>query len=502
MSTRHRTVYSVLIIPLVVGLAAVVANFGPANSQAISGAATGTTTWASTPIKHVVVLLEENHSFDNVLGKFCADFATRAVVRPGKDARCDGSITGSSSTGSTIPLASAADYVPFDDHSVVGQQRDIDAGKMDGFSLDPNCSSNLSNCYSQFDPLGGPCTAGTCVPNYSALAKRYTVSDRTFESFASPSWAGHLVWATATQDGFYGTNPVSSTNGPQPAALGSGWGCDSGRVTPWGPSGLLVPSCVPDMSGSLGPNWSGYSGPTAPYVPTIFDELSAKGLSWKIYGGAGTPPASTSPYSQQGWQWAICPTFAECLYSSQRNNLTSTDQFLTDAASGVLPSYSIITPTAPNSQHNNNDMSTGDNYIGKTIAAIQASPDWSSTAVFVTYDDCGCFYDHVNPLQYNASWGIRVPMVIVSPWAKLGYTDSTPTTFAGAVAFVEHLYGLPALSSADLSAYDFRGAFCFNPTTAGCVPAGTVPVKMTSQSPTPLSKSQKSAQVNASQEDT
>src|ERR1019366_10408424 len=204
------------------------------------------------------------------------------LVRPGKNARCDGATSGTTSTGTTVPLASAADYVPFDDHSVVGQQRNIDGGKMDGFSLDPNCSGNLATCYSQFDPLTGPCTAGSCIPNYAALAKHFTVSDRTFESYASPSWAGHLVWATAIQDGFYGTNPISSTTGPQPLSLGSGWGCDSGRVTPWGPSQILVPSCVPNASGSLGPNWAGDTGPRAPYVPTNFDELAAKGLSWKI----------------------------------------------------------------------------------------------------------------------------------------------------------------------------------------------------------------------------
>jgi phospholipase C len=499
---RRRRAISYLLALLIAGLAVAASTFGSVSARPAAAAAGSGAASSSIPIKHVVVLLEENHSFDNVLGKFCAEVAAGTLVRPGKNARCDGATSGRTSTGTTVPLASAADYVPFDDHSVVGQQRNIDGGKMDGFSLDPNCSGNLATCYSQFDPLTGPCTAGSCIPNYAALAKHFTVSDRTFESYASPSWAGHLVWATATQDGFYGTNPISSTTGPQPLSLGSGWGCDSGRVTPWGPSQILVPSCVPNASGSLGPNWAGDTGPRAPYVPTIFDELAAKGLSWKIYGGAGAPPTATAPYSQQGWQWAICPTFAECLYTPQRSNLTSTSRFLTDAASGALPSYSIITPTAADSQHNNNDMSTGDNYIGNTIAAIEASPDWKSTAVFVTYDDCGCFYDHVNPLQYSATWGIRVPMVIVSPWAKLGYSDSTPTTFAGTLSFVEHLFGLAPLTTADATAYDYRGSFCFNPATNGCVPAGPTPVKMTTQKPSPMAASQRSAQVSAAREDT
>lgn len=469
-----------------------------------TGAAAATSsTSGGNPISHVVVILQENHSFDNVLGKFCAEVDSGQIKRPGTGNHCDGATEGTTAEGQTIPLASATDYVPFADHSVVGQQRDIDGGKMDGFSLDPNCSSDLADCYSEYDPLAGPCSAGSCIPNLAALATDYTVSDRTFESYASPSWAGHEVWATANLDGFYGTNPITSTTGPQPVSVGSGWGCDSGRVTPWGPDRVLVPSCVPTSGGSLGPNWSGYTGVKAPYVPTIFDELQTKGLSWKIYGGAGSPPTSSdAPYSNQGWQWAICPTFAECLYSDQRQHLVPNSQLLTDAADGTLPAYSVVTPLSSDSQHNNNDMSTGDDFIGKEVAALQASPDWTSTAVFITYDDCGCFYDHVNPLQYNASWGIRVPMVIVSPYVKKGYTDSKPTTFAGTLAFVEHLFGLSPLNSTDASAYDYRDSFCYHPAQAGCVSAGTAPLAMRTQKPTPLSAAQKAAQAASDSDDT
>ena len=265
---------------------------------------------------------------------------------------------------------------------------------------------------------------------------------------------------------------------------------------------MLVPSCIPDASGNLGPAWSSYTGPRASYVPTIFDELDQKGLSWKIYGGAGSPPASPTGFSDSGWQWAICPTFAECLYSSQRSNLVPASQLTTDAAAGQLPTYSIVTPTTANSQHNGNDMSTGDNYIGSTVSAIQASPDWPSTAIFITYDDCGCFSDHLNPLQFNSAWGIRVPMVIVSPFVKLGYTDSTATTFAGTLAFVEHSFGLPALNSIDGSAYDYRNAFCFQPTLTGCVAAGVPPMHLTTQEPTPLSPEQQLAQIASGHEDT
>src|SRR5439155_1658622 len=90
-------------------------------------------------------------------------------------------------------------------------------------------------------------------------------------------------------------------------------------------------------------------------------------------------------------------------------------QVIDDATNGTLPTVSIVTPTNSKSQHNFYSMKMGDNWIGQVVQAIENGPQWSSTAIFITYDDCGCFYDHVAP---PAGLGIRVPMVIVSPYAK------------------------------------------------------------------------------------
>ena len=487
----------------VVGVGVLVLSVG--STMRAGGATTGgggTPAAVVDPIRHVVVIVQENHTFDNVLGKFCAEVATGRIVRPGRNSHCAGVVRGTTGSGLTVSLAAAPDIVPAVDHSVASQRRDIAGGKMNGFSAERSCAADLAVCYNQYDPLSGPCPTKSCIPNLAALATRYTVSDRTFESYTSPSWAGHMVWANPGQDGFRGDNPSKSAVGPQPTALGPGWGCDSGRVSAWGPSNLLVPSCVPDATGSLGSAWASYTGPRAAYVPTIFDELDAKGLPWRIYGGTGAPQTVSTDFSADGWQWAICPTFAECLNGPQRRNLVPAAQVRVDAAAGTLPAYSVVTPTTADSQHNRDAMSTGDNFIGSTVAAIQAGPDWSSTAIFITYDDCGCFYDHLNPLQYNASWGIRVPMVIVSPFAKLGYTDGAATSFAGTLAFVEHRFGLAALGTADATAYDYRNSFCYQPVLSGCVPAGTATVAMTVQRAPVLTPQQRAAQVRSGQEDT
>jgi phospholipase C len=174
------------------------------------------------------------------------------------------------------------------------------------------------------------------------------------------------------------------------------------------------------------------------------DRLDDAGLPWRIY----TPQGS----------WSICPTFAECLYGPQVMNVRSSKRVLSDAAEGKLPSLSIVIPSPVNSQHNGYSMTQGDNWIGSVVSAVMNGPQWSSTAIFVTYDDCGCFYDHVPP---PAGLGIRVPMVIVSPYAKPGFTDSSTASFASLLAFTEHTFGLPPLAAADASAYDYSASFDF-----------------------------------------
>jgi phospholipase C len=480
---------------------------GSPGSGSLSSGSTPPAASAAIPIskaiQHVVVVIQENHSFDNVLGKLCREVASGQILRPGAGAACDGATSGLTVTGQKLKLAPAADRVPGVLHDEVTQQDSIDGGKMDGFSLNPDCQgAAVTNCYSQYDPLAGPCASsnGSCIPNVAALAEHYTVSDRTFEFATTPSFGGHLVFASGTLDGLSGDNPMSGVAGaPTPVSKGPGWGCDSG-LSAYLAGGTLVPACVPDAGGSLGPNWAGYSGPTVAHVPTIFDELDAKGLSWRLYAGTGSAGKGGPGFDLDGWQWAICPYFAECLYGPQRSDVVPSTQILSDAAAGALPAFSLVTPTAADSQHNDYFMSAGDDWIGQLLSAIEAGPQWSSTAVIVTWDDCGCMYDHVNPLAFNPGWGIRVPLMIVSPWAKEGYTDHHPTTFAGILALAEHVFGLSPLTSADGSAYDYAGAFCLGP--SGCTPAGTAPVPMVTQPVPTMTPAEQRAAVAAAKEDT
>ena len=122
-------------------------------------------------------------------------------------------------------------------------------------------------------------------------------------------------------------------------------------------------------------------------MPTIMDELNKAGLGWRLYTAA---PGN-------GYLWAICPTFAKCLYTGYHRQQVPTAQVLSDAKEGKLPNFSVVPADGAGLPAQRGVDAAGDNWIGQVVSAIEHGPDWRSTAIFITYDDCGCFYDHVAP---------------------------------------------------------------------------------------------------------
>jgi phospholipase C len=291
------------------------------------------------------------------------------------------------------------------------------------------------------------------------LAGKYTVSDATFAEGGTASFGAHLNLTAGTMDGFFGYNPQSSTTG---AARGPGWGCNSNMDARWGDAGSQwVPSCVPDKDGS-GP----YRSSPVPNVPTILQQLEAAGLSWHTYIDA--PSGKNVPSSGT---WSVCTYFAWCLHNRFNLNYVSPrSSFYTAVSNGTLPSVTYMLPQQAYAQHNGASMALGDNYIGDVVSAIQAQPAlWGSTAIFITYDDCGCFYDHVAPPR--ADLGMRNPMVIVSPYAKATYTDSTLAVQPySMLSFITHNFGLTPITPEVGGAYDYANSFDFTQTPLGAVP--------------------------------
>ena len=278
----------------------------------------------TSPIQHIVVLDLENHSFDNVLGFWCQ---TSPRCGPG-DAM---PLTVTLSNRTVVTPSADPDVVPSVNHSMASQLAAMDGGKMDGWQNTVGGGCNSAHAYR--------CISGyqaSQVPNIVSLATSFAMNDRFLSLKDSPSWGGHMYAVAATTDGFTGDNPVAAPG----TAAGPGWGCDSNLVAKWSAGGPFQPSCVPDFALGL-PNGGAFEPTKALFVPTIMDRLDTAGLSWRIYGATSAGPPGTQ--SQNGYIWSVCPTFAECLDSGQHANLVDSGQFLTDAAAGTLPNFSLIT---------------------------------------------------------------------------------------------------------------------------------------------------------------
>jgi phospholipase C len=162
------------------------------------------------------------------------------------------------------------------------------------------------------------------------------------------------------------------------------------------------------------------------------------------------------------------PSFADCLYTAQDKQLVPSGNYFTDASAGTLPNVSFVMPTgsgdAVYSQHNGQYNSAGDNWIGKVVSAAMTGPEASSTAVIVTYDDCGCFYDQLPPpaAPDGRQMGPGVPFVIVSQYSIPSHTDSTVTSSTGSIlAFINWDFTLPALGLNDANADNLSADFDF-----------------------------------------
>lgn len=377
----------------------------------------------TSPIKHVVVFLQENHTFDNVLGTWCA-----------QTQRCHGQGVGSTVSTTSGPRAihQAADFVPNVGHGVDSQLAAWNGGQNNGWPKVSGCKAPGYNCLTAFTPAQ--------VPAITGLAGSYALSDETFTFALHQSWADHFEWFTSGDSlGFRGDNPVPAKG----VKTGPGWGCNSKKVAPWGPNNILVPSCIPDPRSGK-PNGGAFRTTPVPTSKSLADDCEATpGCSWRVYNTANI--------------WSIVDTFAYLHYKDRR--VAPTNQFLSDARSGTLPSLSFLTPNfsgyaTHTSQHNQTSMAAGDQAIAAAVNAVMRGPEATSTVIFLTYDDCGCFYDSQGPG--------RVPMVIISPWVRPGFVDSTRTTFAGVERFAEITLGMHPLNSDDATAYPYTNVFDFS----------------------------------------
>ena len=366
-----------------------------------------------TKIQHVVFIIKENRTFDNYFGTF-----------PG----ADGATSGPISSGQVIPLGHTPDYTfPLDpEHDFGGFVEAFDNGKLDRFDLitDGNVNGGFLS-YTQATQAD--------IPNYFAYAQNFVLADRMFSSIKADSFTNH-IYTIAAQD----HNAIMFRGALKPQG-NPGWGCDS----PVGDFAELM-----DAEGNLSnepPCWD---------FQTLVDSLESIGVSWKFYApGQG----------QVGYNFSTLDAINHIrngpLWTA---NVVPDGAFVSDAMTGKLPAVSWLVTGTENDHPKGCGICSSENWAVNQINAVMQGPDWKSTAIFMTWDDFGGFYDHVPPpVKDQFGLGPRVPLIIISPYAKKGYISHTQYEFSSVLKFIEELYGLPPLTQRDATANDTTDSFDF-----------------------------------------
>lgn len=366
----------------------------------------------TTPIKHVVIIVKENRTFDNYFGTF-----------PG----ARGATTGLLPTGQVIPLKHATDAAFNFGHSFDDSNNAIDGGKMDGWPKVYGCAAPNYACYQQYYQAD--------IPNYWKYAKTFALSDGMFESLSGPSMPNHL-YLIASQSAGIISNPQNN-----PGALYNYWGCDA-------PSQTIVVKLDPTTLKRS------QMFPCVEFA-TLGDLLDTAKISWKYY-------TQTTP-GAPGYQWSAYDAVNHIRNGPDwQTHVVSFNQFVTDALSGNLPEVSWVMPDNANSEHPPSGVCRGENWSVKEINAVMQGPQWSSTAIFLLWDDFGGFFDHLAPQKLDVyGAGARVPLIIISPYARAATVVHTTYTFDSLLAFVEANWSLQHLTPRDAAAHNMMDAFSF-----------------------------------------
>ncbi len=372
-----------------------------------------------TPIKHVIVIMQENRSFDSYFGTF-----------PGADG-LPRNAAGQFTTCSPDPNTFTCVY-PYHDpgdkngggpHGAPNAVADIAGGQMNGFQA--SAEKGQRGCGNLNDPA---CTNATVpdvmgyhdareIPNYWQYAQDFVLQDHMFEPNASWSLPEHLFmvseWsAKCSVEG----DPQSCVNALQ----------------------------SPDQTGTK--KKGGVTDPNYAWTDLTY-LLHKYDVSWKYYLDQGSQPdcdddsANCNPGPQAPnvpGIWNPLPWFTTVKQDGQLGNIVDSHQFFVDAKKGTLPAVSWVVPNSTNSEHPPALISAGQAWTTSLINAVMQGPDWNSTAILLSWDDWGGFYDHVTPPVVDQNgYGLRVPAMVISPYAKRGYIDHQTLSFDAYAKFIE-----------------------------------------------------------------
>jgi phospholipase C len=375
-------------------------------------------------IRHVIIVMQENRSFDSYFGTYPG--ADGIPVRHGVPAVCVPNPKGPC----VRPYHDTADVNGGGPHGEANATADVDGGRMDGFIYqstqsrrrcsfinDPACRAG-----SKYDVMGYHTAAE--IPNYWAYAKNFVLADHMFEPVKSWSLPDHLYIVSGWSAWCRTRSPMSCVSDIQMNHLGQ-------KVDKAVAQELAGGTAKIDMA------WT-----------DVTWLLHAQHVSWAYYIQAGTQPdcandsaIACKPVKQNAGTpgiWNPLPLFSDVQADHQVHNVQPLASYFAAAKAGTLPAVTWVTPSDPNSEHPPGSVHQGQAYVTAVINAAMKSPDWNSTAIFLSWDDWGGFYDHVVPPQVDQNgYGLRVPAIIISPYARRGFIDSQTLSSDAYLKFIE-----------------------------------------------------------------
>jgi len=377
----------------------------------------------SSKIQHVVIIFQENRSVDNLFhGLPGADTASYGLNSKGEEDQLQ-----------PIPLTEKYDI----SHQHSAFLTEYAHGQLDGFDLVESRCARRTKC----PPANVRAYAyvpQSEVQQYFTLAEQYAFADRMFQTNQGPSFPAHQYIVSGTSTVSNGSSLRAAENPKTPGGKFTG-GCDS-------PPGSLV--TLIDPSGNE--NQQVY--PCLDRT-TLADLLVAKGLSWSYYESHGGPGL---------WNAFDAISHVRDGGGYRKYVFWPPAAVLNDISAGRLADVAWVTPVLADSDHPGNN-GTGPAWVSEVVNAIGKSSYWKSTAIFVTWDDWGGWYDHVKPQQYNSyELGFRVPLIVISPYAKTGYVSHKQHEFGSILKFVEETFGLGSLGTTDQRADDLSDCFNFS----------------------------------------
>ncbi len=348
-------------------------------------------------IKHVVIMMMENRSFDEYFGTYPG-----VNGLPRKNGKFTVCVPDPRTHHCQQPYHDTTADNGGGNHVFSDVARVVDGGKMDGFAA--VAETEPRNCGAVVHPKcksSGPVDVmgyhnGNDLPNYWTYARQFVLQDRMF-------------------------SPVSSWSFPTHLAMVSGWSATCAKKD-------VAMSCTNDPVLAPADAFAKYQkGKISIAWTDLTDLLHKHQVSWRYYVDPGTP-----------FIWNTLPLSTDVHQNGQSGNVESVAHFYTDVKKGQLPEVTWLVPNDPYNDHPPSPISTGESNVTLWINTIMQSSAWNSTAIFLAWDDWGGFYDHVVPPKVDGNgYGLRVPALVISPYARKNYVDHQTLSFDAYLKFIE-----------------------------------------------------------------